>query len=215
MRDPSWDCNLYHSSQQHQILNPLSKARDQTSWMPIGFANRWAMTGTPPFSTLITGIEFQQAICFWKQNLPISSHPKSLSELLLSTGFRGEAGPRWWELLGSLDHNCPMFIINSLHSCRTGHLRMELSLRLPLWGTSLFNLMHLTKEINCPTARNIFYLEAKMKHGKATDKNCQCWNFSFLCLWNCARPCGAPGHTRFSVSHFFLGEWASASMTFW
>ena len=30
MRDLSWDGNLYHSLQQHQILNPLSKARDQT-----------------------------------------------------------------------------------------------------------------------------------------------------------------------------------------
>ena len=30
----TWDlrciCNLYHSLQQHQILSPLSKARDQT-----------------------------------------------------------------------------------------------------------------------------------------------------------------------------------------
>ena len=28
MPDPSQFCNLYHSSEQHQILNPLSKARD-------------------------------------------------------------------------------------------------------------------------------------------------------------------------------------------
>ena len=28
--DLSCLCNLYHSSQQHQILNPLSKARDRT-----------------------------------------------------------------------------------------------------------------------------------------------------------------------------------------
>ena len=28
--DPSYVCDQYHSSQQHQILNPLSKARDQT-----------------------------------------------------------------------------------------------------------------------------------------------------------------------------------------
>ena len=28
--DPSCICNLHHSSQQPQILNPLSKARDQT-----------------------------------------------------------------------------------------------------------------------------------------------------------------------------------------
>ena len=37
-RDPSHICNLHHSSWQRQILNPLSKARDQaqvlmdTSW---------------------------------------------------------------------------------------------------------------------------------------------------------------------------------------
>jgi len=30
MRDPSCVCNLHHSSRQHRILNPLSKARDQT-----------------------------------------------------------------------------------------------------------------------------------------------------------------------------------------
>ena len=30
MRDPWHVCNLHPSSQQHQIFNPLSKARDQT-----------------------------------------------------------------------------------------------------------------------------------------------------------------------------------------
>ena len=30
MQGPSCVCNLHHSSQQYQILNPLSKARDQT-----------------------------------------------------------------------------------------------------------------------------------------------------------------------------------------
>ena len=29
-QDPSHDCNLHHNSQQHQILNPLSEARDRT-----------------------------------------------------------------------------------------------------------------------------------------------------------------------------------------
>ena len=30
MPDPSWVCDLHHRSWQHQIFNPLSKARDQT-----------------------------------------------------------------------------------------------------------------------------------------------------------------------------------------
>ena len=36
---PSPICDLYHSSWQHQIPNPLSKARDQTtsSWIPVRF----------------------------------------------------------------------------------------------------------------------------------------------------------------------------------
>ena len=29
-QDPSHTCDLHRSSQQHQILNPLSEARDQT-----------------------------------------------------------------------------------------------------------------------------------------------------------------------------------------
>ena len=48
-QDPSNACNLYHSSRQHQILNPLREARDQThilmdtSWV----CYRWATKGTP------------------------------------------------------------------------------------------------------------------------------------------------------------------------
>ena len=42
-------CVLHHSSQQHWILNPLSKARDQTQTLmdPSLFRFRWATVGTP------------------------------------------------------------------------------------------------------------------------------------------------------------------------
>ena len=38
MPDPSCICNLHHSFPQHQILNPLSEARDQpkSSWILVG-----------------------------------------------------------------------------------------------------------------------------------------------------------------------------------
>ena len=52
MWDPSCVCDLHHSSQQCQILNPMSKARDRTatSWFLVGFVNHWATTGTPVFN---------------------------------------------------------------------------------------------------------------------------------------------------------------------
>ena len=52
---PNHVCNRHHSSQQRWILNPLSKARDQTrnfmvtSWIHF----RWATTGTPVLIFLI------------------------------------------------------------------------------------------------------------------------------------------------------------------
>ena len=41
--------HLHHSSWQHRILNPLSKARDQTSWILIRFIKHWTTKGTQLF----------------------------------------------------------------------------------------------------------------------------------------------------------------------
>ena len=55
MPDPSCLCDLYHSSWQCRILNPLSEAKDwtcvlmDTNWL----CYRWAMMGTPNFCFLI------------------------------------------------------------------------------------------------------------------------------------------------------------------
>ena len=48
-QDPSRIRDLRHSSQQHQILNPLSEARDRTCnlMVPSPIPFHWAMTGTP------------------------------------------------------------------------------------------------------------------------------------------------------------------------
>ena len=50
--DPSHLCNLYHRSRQHWILNPLSKARNQTCVLMDTSQIRfhWTVMGTPiPF----------------------------------------------------------------------------------------------------------------------------------------------------------------------
>ena len=44
--DPSGVCDLHHSSQQRQILNPLNEARDGTRNLTVGFvstAPRWEL----------------------------------------------------------------------------------------------------------------------------------------------------------------------------
>ena len=47
--DPSCVCNLYHSSQQRRVLNPLSKARDRTQILMDTSEIRFCCTamGTP------------------------------------------------------------------------------------------------------------------------------------------------------------------------
>ena len=53
MSDLSRDCDLHHSSRQHQILNPLSEARDRTCnlMVPNQIHFRCAMTGTTSSSS--------------------------------------------------------------------------------------------------------------------------------------------------------------------
>ena len=65
MQEPSHICDLHHSSQQGQILNPLSEAKDRTrdlivpSWIHFRCATTGTPTGPPPpslhFHTLKKG----------------------------------------------------------------------------------------------------------------------------------------------------------------
>ena len=54
MSDPSFVCDLHHSSRQHWILNPPSEARDQTCFLMDAsqICFHWAMMGTPMFGSL-------------------------------------------------------------------------------------------------------------------------------------------------------------------
>ena len=49
MQNPPFVCSLHHSSQQHQILNPLSEAMDQTHnlMVPSQIHFHCALMGTP------------------------------------------------------------------------------------------------------------------------------------------------------------------------
>ena len=53
-RDLSYVCDLYHSSRQHQILNPLREARDQIHnlTVPSWIRSHCTTTGTPSSTSL-------------------------------------------------------------------------------------------------------------------------------------------------------------------
>ena len=53
-QDPSCVCSLHHSSQQHQILNPLSESKDRTHNLMVPSQIRFpcTTTGTPLFALL-------------------------------------------------------------------------------------------------------------------------------------------------------------------
>jgi len=74
----TWDwscfCNPHHSSQQCQILNPLSKARDRTCSVFMDTSQihfHWATMGTPWIGLLVI---FLLGLVFIQHNLLSSEH---------------------------------------------------------------------------------------------------------------------------------------------
>lgn len=72
--DRSLICDLHHSSQQHQILNPLSEARDWTCniFILVRFVTCWVTMGIPIFSFLFFPflfISFLQSY-LWHMEVP-------------------------------------------------------------------------------------------------------------------------------------------------
>ena len=65
-QDPSHVCDLHHSSQQRQILNPLSKARDRTRnlMVPSRFVNHYTTMGTPAYLFLKAFHYMVHFLCF-------------------------------------------------------------------------------------------------------------------------------------------------------
>ena len=60
IQDPSWVCDLHHSSRQCQILNPLSDARDWTCNLMVPRRSHfcWATMGTPTYTQIFFSSKF-------------------------------------------------------------------------------------------------------------------------------------------------------------
>ena len=104
-RNPSPVCNLHHSSQQHQILSPLSEIRNQTrvlmdsSWIHY----HWATMGTPSAGSFKVALSFNASAAqlgaeLWRAESPrvsLWSHP----------------GTQTWPVKGSDNpFDCPVII---------------------------------------------------------------------------------------------------------
>ena len=106
MQDPSPICDLYHSSRQRQILNPLSETKDRTccSWMLVGFINCGAMTGTPDWcflgsnahlSFLLPSLPLQQT--YWAPTMySVGGGGEGKSQNLYPHGESCPGGSRCW-----------------------------------------------------------------------------------------------------------------------
>ena len=73
-QDPSRICDLHHSSQQHQILNPLNEARDRTRniMVPSQIHFLCATTGTPDQGSFLVNLyKLEQAKLTVRQNVRI------------------------------------------------------------------------------------------------------------------------------------------------
>ena len=76
MPDPSRICDLHCSLWQHGLLNPLSKATDQThihmsSWILVRFLTRWTTTGTPKTALESTSVRHLFGI---GRHAPVAPH---------------------------------------------------------------------------------------------------------------------------------------------
>ena len=89
-QDPSHICDLHHSSQQYQIPNPLSKARDRT-WILMN-TNQICFLCTTTGTPILIFFRIIRAILgpsFFHMNFRISllGYRKDLAEILIKTFY--------------------------------------------------------------------------------------------------------------------------------
>ena len=69
-QDPSRLCDLYHSSQQRQILNPLSEAADRTRNLMVPSRIGFCCATTPPLiSDSLSYTLVRDTISFWTKRV--------------------------------------------------------------------------------------------------------------------------------------------------
>ena len=114
MQDPSHVCDLHHSSRQHQILSPWSKARDRTCNLMVTSQIHFccATTGSPPS----VGVEQSRASSITRTDLNQSMEGlKAKTEVLCKRAFSLGCNR---ELLPRFPAWCPMaFRLKTEHQC--------------------------------------------------------------------------------------------------
>ena len=149
MQDPNHVCNLHHSSQQHGILNLLSKARDQTCIFmdPSQVRYCWAMKELPIFF-LIQLCSLSPAFC-----VPLTSDFISVSPIFPWTSFTILLIPsimskiNLWHMLTILygsSLSLSLFLRVASGNLKIPRLGVELEGQLPAYTTAHDNIRALT-----------------------------------------------------------------------
>ena len=155
-------CVLHHSSWQHRILNPLSKARDR---FLVRFINHWAMKGTTMFTS------------WWKKILAI--FPQLCLVLSLTWSWHQNHLGSFWNcwILGSFPH---IFLIQEVWAGAQKSAFEKASERLQ-WCLSLSFLIFL-KCCKC-----LFFLSwnsSKLREGNVSVLNSFSIIYIIVCFTN-------------------------------
>jgi len=90
--NPSHVCDLHHSSQQHQILNPVSEARDHTHNLMVPSWIRFCSTtsGTPDSISFKSDVKREKRSIIFNYSLNTEGYSRTQDSLMQPTMSLGQ-----------------------------------------------------------------------------------------------------------------------------
>ena len=131
MQDPSWVCDLHHSSCQHWTLNPLSEARDGTHncMVLVGFVS--AALGQELLEC-VSYVDIRKNEC----GFCCFSQEENHSGARISACFLGSTGSRSETYLWVFFFSSSSFLLLHLWHMEDPRLGVKLELQLPAYATA-------------------------------------------------------------------------------
>ena len=165
--DPSHVCNQHHSTQQCQILNPLSKARDRTSWFLVRFVSAmpgWELQKMPISLNCMDGestslyifnfllpFNINIFLIIWSISYTQCSQPNSIIVIQIIDPSKRVYAFFFAEMKGNMLIQKPFLenLQNKDIQQTNLKLKAELAARCSLWKTSVISVADVLFEFQC------------------------------------------------------------------